>query len=339
MTALKAGVAHPVSAASLGAVLTAPASLLPRGNHPSAAPAPRLCRAAGWPGAGHTHSRLRPAPQHARPADTPPLPSRGGPALHALSDWLCQRGAASALGTAPQRGCSFQTSTVSPGPRLRCRRREPPHGGQVSIAGRCTGEYKWVLPPRSCPAPQRAGAGERVLWRRPPAWGGTGAPSEGATAGEPAAAERSVPAPRATVVLRDWRVGSGTSPLSSGQRLPSVRAGASVEGSGCGRGYGPPRTPACWKWARTLQPLGWPHCCGALAASGRCPASPGLSGAAWGRSEVLQRPSQPGISPARVPLGPLRERLTRAPSAPGRRGPSRPFRGHSCAVRAGGARI
>lgn len=61
---------------------------------------------------------------------------------------------------------------------------------------------------RSCPAPQGAGAGERVLsW--PPAWGGIGAPLEGAAAGGPAAA-------RAVSVFRlarprscwAWRVGS-----------------------------------------------------------------------------------------------------------------------------------
>lgn len=117
----------------------APPRLRPHGPHPLRAPAaPRQLR-----------------PSACATAGAPPRPSRDCPALNALSDWLSRpRGWVLAYSPAPQRGCSFQTSTVSSGHRLRCRRREPPHRG--------TGHNCWPLSRRVKVGPTTLGATSRI---------------------------------------------------------------------------------------------------------------------------------------------------------------------------------
>lgn len=122
---------------------------------PAPPPAPRLRPASGR--TGHTLSLLwppQPRPSARAAAGAPPHPSRDSHALRARSDWLSRpRGWVLAYSTAPQRGCSFQTSTVSSGHRLRCRRREPPHRG--------TGHNCWPLSRRVKVGPATLGA----TWR------------------------------------------------------------------------------------------------------------------------------------------------------------------------------
>ncbi|XP_032493707.1 uncharacterized protein LOC116756832 isoform X2 [Phocoena sinus] len=180
---------HWVGVTAPCAVRLAPYSLLSGSNYESA---PHLlCSSAQLPTAGRRPHPLTTGPRLAARAAgwRPALSSRDSPALHARSDWLSRpRGWVLAYSSAPQRGCSFQTSTVTFPHRLRRRSREPPHGEvrsqllavvQKSKSGSC---HAW-----SYPAPHGARAGERVL-SCPPAWGGTGAPLEGAASGEPAAA-------------------------------------------------------------------------------------------------------------------------------------------------------
>lgn len=170
----------------------------------------------------HPPCRRGPALQHAPCAGAPPRrpapPTRDSPALHASSDWLSlPRGWVLAYSTALQGGCSFQTSTVSSGLRLRCRRREPPHGevgSQLLAVVRKNKSGSCHV--RSYPAPHRDRTGARVLsW--PPTWGRTGAPLEGAAAKEPAAA-RAVSvfrlARRGPARIGGWARGCDSSPLN-----------------------------------------------------------------------------------------------------------------------------
>lgn len=198
--------------------LAAPASLLGRSNYWTTPPAPKLLPASDcWAPA------TPPLPPRPRPAARalcrrPAPPTCDSPALHASSDWLSlPRGWVLAYSTALQGGCSFQTSTVSSGLRLRCRRREPPHGevgSQLLAVVRKNKSGSCHV--RSYPAPHRDRTGARVLsW--PPTWGRTGAPLEGAAAKEPAAA-RAVSvfrlARRGPARIGGWARGCDSSPLN-----------------------------------------------------------------------------------------------------------------------------
>lgn len=104
--------------------LTPPSPQLPQRPTCSAAPPSRRT---AW--CGHTLSPLGtpplsarrwPAPRPARHVTTPPSTRVriGNPDLGGWDPWCS---------TAPQRDCSFQTSTVGSGHSLRCGRWEPPH--------------------------------------------------------------------------------------------------------------------------------------------------------------------------------------------------------------------
>lgn len=136
--------------------LAPPPSPLPTRNYFSAPPAPQLRPAARLPGAGHTLSPLGtpplgarrwPAPRPARHVTTPPSTRVriGNPDLGGW-DPSCS--------TAPQRDCSFQTSTVGSGHSLRCGRWEPPH--------RRPGHNCWLLSRTVKVGPATLGATRRL---------------------------------------------------------------------------------------------------------------------------------------------------------------------------------
>ncbi|CAI9164947.1 unnamed protein product [Rangifer tarandus platyrhynchus] len=176
LTALKAGVRSAGVTAGC-AVRLPPTSLLPRRNCWSAPPAVQL-RLASDRRRPHPSPRS-PAPQHALQAGAPPLPSLFKPQLYAPVTVF-----AAVVGSHLAGEVRSQLLAVV----------------RKGKSGSCHA--------RSCPAPQGARAGEGVLsW--PPAWGGIGAPLEGAAAGEPAAARAvsvfRLARPRSCWV---WRVGS-----------------------------------------------------------------------------------------------------------------------------------
>lgn len=121
-------------------------------------PVPHLLRSSAQPPA----SRVRAAPSHHRapPRSTrrlsgPARQSRDNPALHAHWDWLSwPRRWDLAYSPAPQRGCSFQTSTVISSHGLSCSRWEPPH--------KRLGHYCWPLSRRVKVGPATRGATRRL---------------------------------------------------------------------------------------------------------------------------------------------------------------------------------
>lgn len=182
-----------------------------------------------------------PRPQHAPPAGTPPLQSRDDSALSALSDWFCgRRGWTSADSTAPQRGCSFQTSTVGSGPVSAAAAAARSHltRGRVTVGGREAEEHRRGLP-AELPEPRRVALRPSSRGRRR---GADGRPSEGPPREDPPRPERSVSPPRAPASCRGSGCPGGGDPFprASPPRSPGPRPrrGRSPE-EGPGRVGGP----------------------------------------------------------------------------------------------------
>ncbi|XP_046515820.1 translation initiation factor IF-2-like [Equus quagga] len=324
---------------------SAAASPRPRRNYPGAPPAPQL-RPAPAGRRGHTLSPLgpRPAARAAGRRPAPPVTAQPCPATRLQFSNL---------------NCKLRLPSALPSPRATSQGVRSPLLAVVrkSKSGSCHA--------RSSPAPPRAGAGERVPGRQ--RRGAGREPPGGAAPREPAAARAVSVCRRASAGLPRLAGGLGLrlrtpepAPFPLGAETPECGRGPE-EGSG---GVGGSRVP----WDPRAGGDGLGLC---RPSNGRMLRPPSRIAAGvllpWfprvqrgGRPVVLPTPlsarraclcvseclcvcalspGRPGLSPARVPPGPPRDRLPRVPCTSRRRGRSCPSRVHSCGVGTGRVHI